>query len=39
MTCSLASTVLQDGHQLTGASFRSARPALKSWTKIHWVHR
>jgi hypothetical protein len=27
-TCSLASTVLQLGHQLTGASFFSASPAL-----------
>ena len=30
MTCSLARTVMQDGHQLTGASFLSANPALKS---------
>ena len=38
MTCSLASTVMHDGHQLTGASFRSASPALKSCRKTHWVH-
>ncbi len=38
ITCSLASTVLHEGHQLTGASLRSASPASKSWRKIHWVH-
>jgi hypothetical protein len=28
ITCSLASTVLQEGHQFTGASFFTASPAL-----------
>ena len=39
ITCSLASTVLHSGHQLTAARFLTARPALKSCTKIHWVQR
>ena len=39
ITCSLASTVLHEGHQLTGASLHSASPALKSWMKIHCVQR
>jgi hypothetical protein len=30
---------MQEGHQFTGASFRSASPPLKSWRKSHWVHR
>ena len=38
MTCSLASTVLSCGHQLTAADFLYAFPALRSWRKIHWVH-
>ena len=37
-TCSFASTVMHEGHQFTGASFRSANPALNSWRKIHCVH-
>ncbi len=39
ITCSLASTVLQEGHQLTGASFFSASPASYSCRKIHCVQR
>ena len=38
-TCSFASTVLHDGHQLTGAFLRSASPASKSFRNIHWVQR
>ena len=38
ITCSLASTVMQEGHQLTGASFCTASPRLKNCTKSHWVH-
>src|SRR6185312_13001022 len=38
ITCSLASTVLSCGHQLTAAAFLYAFPALRSWRKIHWVH-
>ena len=38
MTSSLASTVPSAGHQFTGTSFCSARPASKSSRKIHCVH-
>ena len=38
ITCSSAKTVLHEGHQLTGAFLFSARPALKSFRKIHCVH-
>ncbi len=38
-TCSFASTVLQDGHQLTDAASRYARPARKRRMNIHCVHR
>jgi rod shape determining protein RodA len=35
MTCSLASTVLSLGHQLTAAAFLYAFPAFRSWRKTH----
>ena len=30
---------MHEGHQLTGASLRTASPALNSWMKIHCVQR
>src|SRR4029453_9338957 len=38
MTCSLASTVLQLGHQLTLERLRYARPRSSIFRKIHWFH-
>ena len=38
-TCSLASTVLQSGHQLTGELLRSTSPRSQNLMKIHWPQR
>src|SRR5713226_314676 len=38
ITCSLASTVLQLGHQLTLERLRYARPRSNIFRKIHWLN-
>src|SRR4029077_86390 len=38
ITCSLASTVLSTGHQLTVERLRYARPRSNIFRKIHWLN-
>ena len=38
MTCSLASTVLSTGHQLTVERWRYASPRSSIFRKIHWLN-